>query len=82
MLSLLCVTEKSGKEVMSKGSSGMEVILASLEVSSLTQEWLWNNTCVFLMISTCWLENAPQNENMFLCNAEANNLYAFYFENI
>ena len=32
---LLCVAEKSGKEVMSKGSSGMEVILASLEVNSL-----------------------------------------------
>lgn len=26
--------EKSGKEVMSKGSTGMEVILASLKVSS------------------------------------------------
>lgn len=35
---MLCVTEKSGKEVMSKGSSGMEVILASMEVSSLIQK--------------------------------------------
>uniref|UniRef100_A0A8C2WPR2 Cytosolic carboxypeptidase 1 n=1 Tax=Cyclopterus lumpus TaxID=8103 RepID=A0A8C2WPR2_CYCLU len=32
---LIQTQEKSGKEVMSKGSSGMEVILASLEVSSL-----------------------------------------------
>lgn len=44
MLTLLCITEKSGKEVMSKGSSGMEVILASLEVSSQT-------TLEFLCIS-------------------------------
>lgn len=32
-----CVTEKSGQEVMSKGSRGMEVILSSLEVSSHPQ---------------------------------------------
>lgn len=30
----LFLAEKSGKEVMSKGSTGMEVILASLKVSS------------------------------------------------
>uniref|UniRef100_A0A671VAY5 tubulin-glutamate carboxypeptidase n=1 Tax=Sparus aurata TaxID=8175 RepID=A0A671VAY5_SPAAU len=35
ILHLIQTQEKSGKEVMSKGSSGMEVILASLEVSSL-----------------------------------------------
>jgi hypothetical protein len=29
---MLCVLEKTKKEVMSKGSTGMEVILASLEV--------------------------------------------------
>uniref|UniRef100_A0A3B4VIB9 Cytosolic carboxypeptidase 1 n=1 Tax=Seriola dumerili TaxID=41447 RepID=A0A3B4VIB9_SERDU len=34
ILHLIQTQEKSGKEVMSKGSSGMEVILASLEVSS------------------------------------------------
>uniref|UniRef100_A0A3Q3BDI5 Cytosolic carboxypeptidase 1 n=1 Tax=Kryptolebias marmoratus TaxID=37003 RepID=A0A3Q3BDI5_KRYMA len=35
ILHLIQTQEKSGKEVMSKGSSGMEVILASLEVISL-----------------------------------------------
>uniref|UniRef100_A0A3P8RVT5 Cytosolic carboxypeptidase 1 n=1 Tax=Amphiprion percula TaxID=161767 RepID=A0A3P8RVT5_AMPPE len=35
ILHLIQTQEKSGKEVMSKSSSGMEVILASLEVSSL-----------------------------------------------
>uniref|UniRef100_A0A3P8QCB0 Cytosolic carboxypeptidase 1 n=1 Tax=Astatotilapia calliptera TaxID=8154 RepID=A0A3P8QCB0_ASTCA len=40
MLTLLCITEKSGKEVMSKGSSGMEVILASLENSRDVQTTL------------------------------------------
>uniref|UniRef100_A0A672IVQ8 Cytosolic carboxypeptidase 1 n=1 Tax=Salarias fasciatus TaxID=181472 RepID=A0A672IVQ8_SALFA len=35
ILHLIQTQEKSGKEVMSKGSSGMEVILASLEVSLL-----------------------------------------------
>uniref|UniRef100_A0A672IZC5 Cytosolic carboxypeptidase 1 n=1 Tax=Salarias fasciatus TaxID=181472 RepID=A0A672IZC5_SALFA len=34
ILHLIQTQEKSGKEVMSKGSSGMEVILASLEVTS------------------------------------------------
>uniref|UniRef100_A0A669CTM3 Cytosolic carboxypeptidase 1 n=1 Tax=Oreochromis niloticus TaxID=8128 RepID=A0A669CTM3_ORENI len=41
ILHLIQTQEKSGKEVMSKGSSGMEVILASLEVSSqITLEFL------------------------------------------
>uniref|UniRef100_A0AAX7W1X6 Cytosolic carboxypeptidase 1 n=1 Tax=Astatotilapia calliptera TaxID=8154 RepID=A0AAX7W1X6_ASTCA len=44
ILHLIQTQEKSGKEVMSKGSSGMEVILASLEVSSQT-------TLEFLCIS-------------------------------
>lgn len=54
MICLLCATEKSGQEVMSKGSRGMEVILSSLEVSPHPLLWslfLWcyNNTIISLI---------------------------------
>uniref|UniRef100_A0A3Q2CIK7 Cytosolic carboxypeptidase 1 n=1 Tax=Cyprinodon variegatus TaxID=28743 RepID=A0A3Q2CIK7_CYPVA len=41
ILHLIQTQEKSGKEVMSKGSSGMEVILSSLEVTLLIQFYSW-----------------------------------------
>uniref|UniRef100_A0A8C4NRF1 Cytosolic carboxypeptidase 1 n=1 Tax=Dicentrarchus labrax TaxID=13489 RepID=A0A8C4NRF1_DICLA len=41
ILHLIQTQEKSGKEVMSKGSSGMEVILASLEVRFMQLYWLF-----------------------------------------
>uniref|UniRef100_M4AQS0 Cytosolic carboxypeptidase 1 n=1 Tax=Xiphophorus maculatus TaxID=8083 RepID=M4AQS0_XIPMA len=41
ILHLIQTQEKSGKEVMSKGSSGMEVILSSLEVTQLIQFYSW-----------------------------------------
>lgn len=47
--SALFATEKSGKEVMSKGSSGMEVILASLEVSTFLNTTFPGSTVEYIV---------------------------------
>lgn len=66
---MLCVTEKSGKEVMSKGSSGMEVILASLEVSCHSVKFitLSFNTKFTLYFLHKWLEWSRFKTDQSLC---------------